>query len=578
MAKLRKKSVKVSKLTKPAKSVKVEKKARRVKSLKKVKNVRVEKKVREKKSLKKIKKVKVEKKTRKVEVTRRGTSWLAKHATIPKQKKQVFVKEKGVIDSYDIDVNGVKISVKILATEEGKGYDIELPKVSIATSALLDSIKQKIVESPDINIEANEPASMEIAKKRIRQKAAILLSSYKIDQKTIEQLIGILINDMLGLGNIDILVNDPQLEEIVINDRELVRVYHKNYGWLSTNFSIESEKQIENYASIIARRIGRQITNLNPMLDAHLLTGDRVNAVLMPVSTKGNTITIRKFAREPWTVVDFIKNGTCSSEVFALIWTAMQYELNILFSGGTASGKTSMLNVCMPFIPSNHRIISIEDTRELQLPEYLYWTPLVTRLPNPEGKGAVTMLDLLVNSLRMRPDRIVLGEMRRQAEAEVLFEAMHTGHSVYATVHADSAAETISRLINPPLNVPPNLLKTVDLCLVMFRDRRRGIRRVYQVAEFVAEESAERAAVRPNILFRWDPTTDKIVKHLSSLRFLEDLSRNTGMSNTEIIKDLALKKQILDYLVKNNLRKMEEVSKIIQKFYIDPESVRKIIT
>ena len=144
-----------------------------------------------------------------------------------------------------------------------------------------------------------------------------------------------------------------------------------------------------------------------------------------------------------------------------MIWLAIEYEMNILFSGGTASGKTTMLNVCMPFVQPNSRIISIEDTRELQLPDFLYWTPLVTRLPNPEGKGEINMLDLLINSLRMRPDRIILGEMRRAREAEVLFEAMHTGHSVYSTVHADTTSETISRLTNPPLNVPPNLLKAV---------------------------------------------------------------------------------------------------------------------
>jgi flagellar protein FlaI len=202
-----------------------------------------------------------------------------------------------------------------------------------------------------------------------------------------------------------------------------------------------------------------------------------VNAILYPISTKGNTITIRKFARDPYTIVDLINIKTCDIETAVLVWLAIEYEMNVLISGGTASGKTSFLNACMPFIPPNHRVISVEDTRELMLPDFLYWTPLVKRTANPEGKGEVSMLDLLVNSLRMRPDRIILGEMRRQEEAMVLFEAMHTGHSVYATLHADSSAETISRLTNPPLSIPHNLLKAVNLNVVMFRDRRR-IRRV----------------------------------------------------------------------------------------------------
>ena len=387
-------------------------------------------------------------------------------------------------------------------------------------------------------------------------------------------LVGMLIQEMLGLGKIEFLLNDPQLEEIVIiSSKEPVRVYHKKYGWLKTNIKIEKEDDINNYANIIARRVGRQINVLTPLLDAHLITGDRANAVLFPIATKGNTITIRKFARDPWTIIDLINNKTVSLEVACLLWLAIEYEMNVLISGGTASGKTVFLNACMPFIPPNQRIISIEDTRELILPEFLYWCPLVTRTPNPEGKGEVSMLDLLVNSLRMRPDRIILGEMRRQKEAEVLFEAMHTGHSVYATLHADTASETISRLTNPPLNVPPNLLKAVNLNVVMFRDRRKGVRRVYQVAEFVPEKGK----VSPNILYRWVPEKDEVIKHNESVAFLEDLSRNTGMSQAEIKKDLENKKKILLWLIKNKLRSLKDIGKVINLYYINPNLLAQIM-
>jgi len=255
----------------------------------------------------------------------------------------------------------------------------------------------------------------------------------------------------------------------------------------------------------------------------------------------------------------------------------MQYEMNILVSGGTGSGKTSFLNAITPFIPPNHRIISIEDTRELQLPQFLYWCPLTTRQPNPEGKGEITMLDLLVNSLRMRPDRIILGEMRRKSEAEVLFEAMHTGHSVYATVHADSISETISRLINPPIEVPPNLLGAVNLNVVMFRDRRQGIRRTFQIGEFITSEESGQVNVKPNILFRWKPGDDTIVPHGDSLRFFEDLSRHTGMSQFEMNKDIQTKEKILNYLVKNNLRSIIDVGKVLKEYYLDPDYVNKLI-
>ena len=232
----------------------------------------------------------------------------------------------------------------------------------------------------------------------------------------------------------------------------------------------------------------------------------------------------------------------------------------------------------MPFIPPNQRIISIEDTRELTLPEFLHWCPLTVRQPNPEGKGEVTMLDLLINSLRMRPDRIILGEMRKKEQAEVLFEAMHTGHSVYATVHADSVAATIQRLINPPIEVPTHLLSAVNLNVVMFRNRRLNVRRVYQVGEFLPAREEGENIVKPNIIYRWNPANDKIVAHQKPLRLFEELSRHTGLNETEIEKDLSKKEKILTWMVNRGVRDITSVGKIFQQYYLDPERLVQVVT
>jgi len=486
------------------------------------------------------------------------------------------------IESYKVEADGVNVDVNIVG---GKGrsntYEIVVPELSKPTLALIDEIKRELIAEVKVSAaEILDPKVMDRLKERFKKKASDLLKGKipRIKEEIKDILIGTLLHEMLGFGEIEFLLNDGNLEEIVINSsNEPVRVYHKKYGWLETRITIETEEKIQNFSNMIARRIGRQITVLNPLLDAHLITGDRANAVFYPISSKGNTITIRKFARDPWTVVDFISNKTSDSNIFALIWLAIQYEMNVLISGGTASGKTCFLNVCMPFIPPNHRLISIEDTRELQPPKFLYWCPLITRQPNPEGKGEVTMLDLLVNSLRMRPDRIILGEMRRKKEAEVLFEAMHTGHSVYATVHADSINETIQRLINPPIEVPKNLLGAVNLNVVMFRDRRVGIRRTYQIGEFITSEESGRTIVKPNLLYRWKPSTDTILKHSPSIRLFEDLSRHTGLSQAEINDDIATKKKILDYLVKNKMRSLEKVGKVMNMYYLDPDFVTGVV-
>jgi flagellar protein FlaI len=492
-------------------------------------------------------------------------------------KPEEYKKDYGVVESYEIELDKAKVTVSIERTKNGLEYLLKIPKIEEGTQALLEEIRKELIEVSRFTVSeiTDEKSILEIKRKFMLEATKIIEEKVPQIKKEVEDfLIGMLMQEMLGLGKVEFLISDPNLEEIVItSSKEPARVYHKKHGWLKTNINIKSEDDINNYSNIIARRVGKQITVLNPLLDAHIMSGDRANAVLYPIATKGNTITIRKFARDPWTIVDLINNKTVGIDVACLLWLAIEYEMNILISGGTASGKTAFLNACMPFMPPNHRIISIEDTRELMLPEFLYWCPLVTRTPNPEGKGEVSMLDLLVNSLRMRPDRIILGEMRRQREAEVLFEAMHTGHSVYATLHADTAAETISRLTNPPINVPSNLLKAVNLNVVMFRDRRLGIRRVSQVAEFVPGKDG----VSANIIYRWIHEKDEITAHNPSITFFEDLSRNTGMSATEMSKNLQNKKDILQWLIKNKLRNLAEIGKVMSLYYTNKSLLNEVM-
>ncbi len=480
------------------------------------------------------------------------------------------------IEEYSIEIDRAKVEIKIEKTETGIMYVLYLPIIPPATKALIDEIRKELISISAIAIgEIVDQKSVNRMKNHFMNEASKILKE-KLPHLTKDSedfLIGTLMQEMMGLGKIEFLINDPHLEEIVIVNSKEIRIYHKKYGWLLTNILLASEDEVTNYANIIARRVGRQISILNPLLDAHVVTGDRANAVLYPIATKGNTITIRKFARDPWTIVDLINNNTLNKEIASLLWLALEYEMNVLFSGGTASGKTVCLNSCMPFIPPNHRVISMEDTRELMLPKFLYWCPLVTRTANAENKGAVTMLDLLVNSLRMRPDRIILGEMRRQKEAEVLFEAMHTGHSVYATVHADTANETIRRLTNPPISVPPSMLGSVNLNVVMFRDRRRGVRRAFQLAEFVSGKDSMTA----NLLYRWIPEKDQFTQHNKSLAFYDELSRNTGMDEREIEKDLKYKQAVFAWLIKHKIRDLESLGKLMNYYYTDKEKLNHIL-
>jgi len=490
-----------------------------------------------------------------------------------------------ILSKYSIIADQVPALITIVKkTEEYVPlYEITFPKIAPATEALLESIREKMIENIKITVsEILDPKALEDIKRRFLDGAEKMIKQQlpKLSEAEKDVLSGYLVHEMLGLGKMEVILNDDNLEEVVINNStEPLWVYHKKFGWLKSNLMLLSEEQVYNYASIIGRKVGRQITSLTPLMDAHLPTGDRVNATLFPISTKGNTITIRKFRKEPWTIVHFVdpKEKTLSMEVASLLWLCVQYELNILVAGGTASGKTSVLNALMPFMPPNHRIISIEDTRELRLPDFLHWIPLTTREANPEGKGEVSMLDLLINSLRMRPDRVVVGEIRRREEAEVLFEAMHTGHSVYATLHADRAEQVVRRLTNPPIALPENLLESLHLILVQFRQRRLGIRRTFEVAEVISGETEGRTSIRLNLLYRWKPKTDTIEKVERSERLMDEIRLHTGMDDDEIQKDLKEKEMILEWMLDNNIKTVNTVGKVVADYYHDRERVMKIV-
>ena len=493
------------------------------------------------------------------------------------EQTQAIILEKYTVTADDVPaiVNIVKDPALFV-----NKYALKLPNIEEGTRVIIDVIKNRIVGEMVITPkEFLDVRAVQLLKQRFKQKVIDLLKEEipGISEGKINVLSGFIIHETVGLGTIEFLLSDENLEEIVINTAtQCVKVYHKGYGWMETNICVKSEAQTYNYSSYIARQIGRSITNLSPLLDAHLLSGDRVNATLFPISTEGNTITIRKFRRNPWTLPELISGKALSVDVAALVWIAIQYEMSFIVSGGTGSGKTTMLNAFMTLIPASHRVISIEDTRELILPKFLHWVPLTTRESNAEGKGQVAMLDLLINSLRMRPDRIIVGEIRKHEEAEVLFEAIHTGHSVYATLHADTAQQTLERLTNPPINIPPAMVGALPLIVVMFRQRKKGIRRTFEIAE-IAPSIGSKKELRVNTLYRWNPRTDEVVQEESSLRLLSDITLYTGMTPEEIKKDMREKIEVLEYMMKKKFNTVGQVGRVVNEYYLDREKLLKRI-
>ena len=485
--------------------------------------------------------------------------------------------ETKAIDSYEISVNKIPLKIHIYS-QKGQPvpfYYLSLLNITEETKRMIDRIRHDIITklSFDLTKKKTKEGQEEI-KEQFKKKLLELIANQfsDLNKETTEIITNYILVTSLGLAEIEFLLKDPDLEEIVINSsKDPVWVYHKKYGWLKTNIIYRDENKIRHFATQIGRNVDKTISLLEPLLDAHLKTGDRVNATLSPITTKGNTLTIRKFATTPWTITDFLGNGTIDYTSAALIWQAIQFELSIIITGGTGSGKTSFLNVISNFFPPNQRIISIEDTRELRLPNNLHWVPMKARLANPEGKGAITMLDCMINTLRMRPDRIIVGEVRREKELEVMFEAMHTGHSVYSTFHASNIEEAIARLTNPPINLPRQLLSSIGMMVVMHRNRRTGLRRTFQIAEL--NEEGE-----PNLLMQYDHINDAMDQKNRPNRILKILNLYTGMSGKQMYEDLQEKVTTLRWLVRKKISDINTIGLIMSDYYTEKEHLLNLVT
>ncbi|MCD6414073.1 MAG: CpaF family protein [Candidatus Diapherotrites archaeon] len=438
-------------------------------------------------------------------------------------------------------------------------YAIPVPKPHGPEREIINTVKEAatrlITISPD---EIKDPEKRwSFFKKRVLE---IMESSPElgIPAAKLDFYAETVVREMIGYGALDLLLQDDKLEDIMVNGPDKpAYVFHRDFEMLPTNLIFGKDEEIQGVIDRIARDVGRRIDIREPLLDARLPDGSRVNATIPPISLAGSTITIRKFRQDPFTVVDLVKMGTISTELAAFLWVAVEgasaKPANILVAGGTASGKTTTLNVLASFIPRNERIITIEDTAEIQLPME-HWVRFETRPPGIEGQGEINMDTLLKNSLRMRPDRVVVGEVRG-GEAFSLFTAMNTGHDgSMGTVHANNAQETVVRLKSPPMNVPETMLSALDIIIIQKRihDRRKGvIRRVSEVAELSGVLEGE---PKFNYLFEWDAATDTIKASYDTSQYLHELSRFTGMSHTALRQEISRREEFIKDMIRRNVR------------------------
>ena len=388
-------------------------------------------------------------------------------------------------------------------------YNVFKQKYSSEEKLLLSELRENLVDlaiSSDESLQVNEDKLLNDIKNFLFAKLANNSQNNTISNEYLDNLARKLFQDLVGYGEIDPLIRDDNLEEImVIGIDKPVFVYHREYGMMKTNILFKDAGEVMNLIDSIARQINRRIDQESPILDGRLPDGSRVNATIPPISADGPSMTIRKFKRDPLTIIDLINSKTISVELAAFFWLCFDglgvKSANAIISGGTSSGKTTTLNALSSFINPKERIITIEDTLELQIP-HEHVIRMETRPPNVENRGELTMNDLVKNSLRQRQDRIIVGEVRG-SEAITLFTALNTGHSGFGTLHSNDARETITRLTNAPMSVPNIMISAIDFIIMqnrIYRSDGVSFRRISEVAEV---SGIEEGVIQLNKIFEW---------------------------------------------------------------------------
>jgi len=493
----------------------------------------------------------------------------------------VFKSDYEQLDFYPL--NEPYAFAKILKNTETleKYYKVIEPYLSPDEQKSLNFIWETLMKSFNLRLDELETTKIEAY---LTEQVENVISGYdlNIDDVSKKKILYYIKRESLGFAKIDPLMRDPHIEDISCDGAGIpIFLYHRKYGSVRSNIVFKNEEELSFFVVRLAQKCGKHISIAEPMLDATMPDGSRIQMTLSTeVTSKGSTFTIRKFRADPFTPPDLIELNTSSAEIMAYYWLAVENRVNMLIAGGTASGKTTILNAMSLFIPRDAKIVSIEETREINLP-HPNWIPGISRTGFGEVVqdkliGEIDMYDLMKAALRQRPEYILVGEIRGK-EAYVLFQAMATGHATYSTVHADSAKALIHRLEGKPIEIPRIMIQSLDVVSIHVTTRVNGkrVRRCKQIVEIIDIDPTTKE-ILTNEVFRWDPIEDKFI-YTGKSYILEGIRARWDMNKEEITKEIRVRTEVLEWMVKNNVRTFKEVAKAISRYAENPDSFMKEI-
>jgi len=455
-------------------------------------------------------------------------------------------------------------------------YKIIEPTLQKEEEKRLQEIKGFLMEEVDVNLKEIE--TKEKAENYLKEKTKEIIKKYhiKIPPEAVDKLIYYVIRDFIGYGKIDSLMTDHLIEDISADGVNIpLYVWHRVYESLPTNIIFKDEAELNSFIIRLAYLSGKNISIASPILDASLPDGSRIQLTYgNEVTRRGSTFTIRRFRVDPLTISDLIAFNTISSEMAAYLWYIIENRASVLVAGGVASGKTTMLNCLSMFIRPEMKVVSVEDTQELNLP-HENWIPSVVRLGfglEDRKSGTITLFDLLKAAVRQRPDYIIVGEVRGE-EAYTLFQAMATGHLGMSTIHAESVEAVINRLESEPMNIPSTLIAMTNVIMIMTRTEIEGkpARRTGTTTELVALEPKTKKILTEEI-FHWNPREDNFV-FSSHSALLERQMKRYGVSAEDVRRELDSRKTVLEWMAHTGIRRYTEVANVIREYYSNPNRV-----
>ncbi|NHN49592.1 Flp pilus assembly complex ATPase component TadA [Halostella sp. JP-L12] len=399
----------------------------------------------------------------------------------------------------------------------------------------------------------------------------------QLSEYQVEKLLYLLKRNFIGYERIDPIKHDINVEDISCNGyHSPVFVYHSDHEQIISNI-YHGEEELDDFVVKLAQRSGKGISKRRPQVDATLPDGSRSQLTLgREVSDHGTNYTIRQFKDVPFTPIDLINWNTFSLDEMAFLWLCIENHKSLIFAGGTASGKTTSLNAISLFIPSSSKIVSIEDTREVELPQR-NWIASVTRPSfSDDSEGDVDEFDLLEAALRQRPDYIVMGEIRGE-EGRTLFQVMSTGHTTYTTFHADSVGEVLKRFTTDPINVSKTMFTALDLVSIQTQTRVKGnkVRRNKSLTE-INHYDAENDEINVQDVYQWQAETDEFLM-MGDSNTLDEIQFDRGWSRDRLEDELFERRVILAYLIKNGLNEYTKVAATVQAYINDPETILTLI-